>query len=336
MPASNWATRCNACGTSFRVSEAQLQVSDGFVRCGRCDAVFNARESLFDLELGQSAPMPLDAPTPSRPAPPMPAPEPAPAPAPAMDLAAAPPNAEAADADIDQEPVWDETSTQPMPSATERAEPSWVETAAEPAPASDDGGAANARLRDLLGVADGGSDPHPALSAEPAPWNSLVRERPKLAPRRRLWSTLAGLCTGLLVLGLPLQWAWIERDALRARWPQLDRVLHQHWPALGANGWRHLEGLSVSASSLQATPQGKAYRLELVLHNRAGHALAAPWLDLSLSDAQGQLLLRRALSPDELGSTRALQPGEQRRLQAIFQLNASARVAGYELGLFHP
>lgn len=44
------ATRCTACGTIFRVVQDQLKVSEGWVRCGRCDTVFNAVEALFDLE----------------------------------------------------------------------------------------------------------------------------------------------------------------------------------------------------------------------------------------------------------------------------------------------
>ncbi|MBA3596758.1 MAG: zinc-ribbon domain-containing protein [Methylibium sp.] len=44
------ATRCTACGTIFRVVQDQLKVSEGWVRCGRCQEVFNALESLFDLE----------------------------------------------------------------------------------------------------------------------------------------------------------------------------------------------------------------------------------------------------------------------------------------------
>ncbi|MDE2296774.1 MAG: zinc-ribbon domain-containing protein, partial [Burkholderiales bacterium] len=44
------ATRCTACGTVFRVVQDQLKVSEGWVRCGRCNEVFNALEGLFDLE----------------------------------------------------------------------------------------------------------------------------------------------------------------------------------------------------------------------------------------------------------------------------------------------
>src|ERR1700712_4775131 len=44
------ATRCLACGTIFRVVQDQLKVSEGWVRCGRCDEVFNALDGLFDLD----------------------------------------------------------------------------------------------------------------------------------------------------------------------------------------------------------------------------------------------------------------------------------------------
>src|SRR5665213_1635752 len=43
------ATRCSSCGTVFRVVQDQLKVSEGWVRCGRCNEVFNALEGLFDL-----------------------------------------------------------------------------------------------------------------------------------------------------------------------------------------------------------------------------------------------------------------------------------------------
>ena len=57
------ATRCIACGTVFRVVQDQLKVSEGWVRCGRCNEVFNALEGLFDLE--RDAPGAIAAP-PSR------------------------------------------------------------------------------------------------------------------------------------------------------------------------------------------------------------------------------------------------------------------------------
>ncbi|MDO9313713.1 MAG: DUF3426 domain-containing protein [Burkholderiaceae bacterium] len=60
----NLATRCTACGTIFRVVQDQLKVSDGWVRCGRCQAVFNAQKNLFDLEREAPPPWQPDAQSP--------------------------------------------------------------------------------------------------------------------------------------------------------------------------------------------------------------------------------------------------------------------------------
>ena len=77
---SSLATRCTACGTVFRIVEDQLRVSDGWVRCGRCTEVFDARALLFDIERDAppSWPAPLITPTVGE-APPQsqPAPQPA-------------------------------------------------------------------------------------------------------------------------------------------------------------------------------------------------------------------------------------------------------------------
>jgi predicted Zn finger-like uncharacterized protein len=327
---TNWATRCNACGTSFRISEEQLKISDGFVRCGRCDAVFDARGSLFDLD-AVSAPMPLaSAPMPLQPAM---APAASPVAFPAAHEPAefiepswqeTAPAASSASAPADIGVPSDDWRSAPDPS---RAEPVWTDAPVPPTTEDE----ANSRLRELLRA-----EPEPTAPVEPAVFASL-QAASKLAPRAgsRRWNAFGGLLAGLLALALPLQWAWIEREALRARLPQLDTLLDKQ--GLASEGWRQLEGLSVGGSSLQATPQGGAYRLELVLHNRAPHRVAMPWLDLRLSDAAGSPLMRRAIAPAELGAPEVLQAGEQRKLQAVFRLQGGvAAVNGYEIGLFHP
>lgn len=68
-------TNCPACHTAFRVTPEQLKARAGKVRCGHCQAVFNALESLNDLppalpesetaspavEAPPAAPMPSEA-----------------------------------------------------------------------------------------------------------------------------------------------------------------------------------------------------------------------------------------------------------------------------------
>ncbi|CAH0351692.1 zinc-ribbon and DUF3426 domain-containing protein [Aquabacterium sp. CECT 9606] len=56
------ATRCTHCGTIFKVVQDQLKVSEGWVRCGRCNEVFNALPGLFDLDRDPPPQRPASAP----------------------------------------------------------------------------------------------------------------------------------------------------------------------------------------------------------------------------------------------------------------------------------
>jgi predicted Zn finger-like uncharacterized protein len=344
------ATRCPECGTSFRVQRVQLTASDGLVRCGRCDAVFDARATLVDLDTGEPAAW-EESPSP---APTAPAASPAPAavgpspaegtqPGPAMapphgvpeaDESTFPSTLAASDerwgSDERTDPAWDDTVLGVPPGTAGTAGP--TEPALDPE-------ALNERLRTLLG---GGE------SASAAPSTAFSQTFSTLAPpspkQRRPGRTAAlALAAALLALAVPAQWAWIERTALRARWPALDAWLTQACPSCEARPWAHLDGWSVGASSLQPTPQGGALQLRLTVHNRSPWRLAVPWVDLRLLDNQGRVMLRKALSPAELGAAAdRLGSGEQLTLQTTFRLKdgpgpqGALAPSGYEIGLFHP
>lgn len=53
-------TQCPECGTRFKVSQAQLDMSQGMVRCGRCQAVFNATKQLHGIEPSPQLALTLD------------------------------------------------------------------------------------------------------------------------------------------------------------------------------------------------------------------------------------------------------------------------------------
>jgi len=46
----NAVTQCPECGTRFKVSQIQLDMHQGMVRCGCCQAIFNATKKLHDNE----------------------------------------------------------------------------------------------------------------------------------------------------------------------------------------------------------------------------------------------------------------------------------------------
>lgn len=56
----NAVTQCPECGTRFKVSQAQLDMHQGMVRCGRCQAIFNAIKQLHDNELSPQLTLTLD------------------------------------------------------------------------------------------------------------------------------------------------------------------------------------------------------------------------------------------------------------------------------------
>jgi predicted Zn finger-like uncharacterized protein len=51
-------TRCPSCSTAFRVTPEQLKARAGKVRCGHCNAVFNALETLEDAQIAAAQPEP--------------------------------------------------------------------------------------------------------------------------------------------------------------------------------------------------------------------------------------------------------------------------------------
>ncbi len=354
----NLATRCPRCATTFRVQEAQLAASDGHVRCGRCDTVFDARLSLFDLDTGEALqvtpPAPLPPPEPSF----SPAdgeapwaatdPEPIPlAPGPAHTHAAEPetapaPAVSAADPVQRQEPGWDDTRWEPDQRAQE---PDWEakpHAVAVPAPQASSMADINQRMQAMLG---GGEAEKPVSAAVVAPtgtgnldaWRSLQETQEPSGSASRWLRGTAWVLIALLVLALPLQWAWVERAALRAKSPAFDALMLRLCPSCANAPWQHLDGLSVDASSLQPTPQGGAFQVNLTLRNRAPHTLALPWVELRLSDGSGRPVLRRAVRPSELGATTDRLPaGGSLQLSGTFKLPAQSNVSGYEVSLFHP
>ena len=78
-------TRCPHCGTTFRVKPEQLRARNGRVRCGHCQAPFNALESLIDDPNAavDATPAPVETPAPAAASTPDPQPAPAPAQPPA-------------------------------------------------------------------------------------------------------------------------------------------------------------------------------------------------------------------------------------------------------------
>jgi predicted Zn finger-like uncharacterized protein len=360
------ATRCTSCGTIFRVVQDQLKVSEGWVRCGRCQEVFNALQNLFDLE--------REAPPPWPPAPPAPAPEPETVPEPAWDRTRPVTPAVAPVGGSDDETPSDpaELSTQPLLHTASRD--SAFEHEADP----EDTGFEDARFNEELLSQDlleeqqlqqedeeeeerfevfGASQLEPMPPAKAAaPKESLARsigkdldedeEAPRFvreAERAARWERPAVRVTLVLVMLLSalllaaqvgLHW----RAELVAHWPESRLVLGPLCAALDCriDPPRRLESLALDSSGLTQLDVPGQYRLSVVLRNRGRAPVMLPAFELALTDAQGQLLSRRALMPAELGARQdSLNPGAELPLQAAFSVG-ELRVVGYTVEIFYP
>ena len=370
----NLATRCTACGTIFRVVQDQLKVSEGWVRCGRCQAVFNAEESLFDLERDspppwQPAEQPVDlndvaestGATQSNAEP--------------VEVARVSPTGETAtepEPDSESDP-WDQASDQSEPAGpppTPDIENGEIETehpAATPNHEIDhDEGletpsGSPETEAEQTSPADGESPPaDPAntdseeasaapISADtdsPSSTPDFVRQ----AERDEWWQQTPVRATLVVLavvgaLGLALQITGHYRQRIAAQWPVSTPWLQRYCAVFGCSlePLRRIDDVSIESTALtqaDASLQGEgvpnALRLAVTLRNRGELPIAMPSVDLSLTGADGELVSRRALAPSDFQVTDPrLKPGVDAPLSVSFSVTGR-RVSGYTVEVFYP
>lgn len=146
---------------------------------------------------------------------------------------------------------------------------------------------------------------------------------------------------GVLVLLLGLQWLLYARDRLAANDPSWQPVLKGLCAPFGCEvvPLRELQALRIESTVLQRRVPDQ-FVFELVLKNTAPRALATPAVELSLTDASGQLLVRRVLLPTDWQppAVPALPAGSETPLQVAWTLPAATAQAmsNYRALLFYP
>ena len=206
-----------------------------------------------------------------------------------------------------------------------------------------------------LGTAPG--DAPTALAAKPVPASapsapatqvlSFLRDNTPSATALDAWlrrpRVQLGLkvALGVLVLALGLQWLLYARDRLAANDPSWQPVLNGLCAPFGCEvaPLRELQALRIESTVLQRRVPDQ-FVFELVLKNTAPRALATPAVELSLTDASGQLLVRRVLLPSDWQppAAPALPAGAGSPLQAAGTLPpATAKARGnYRALLLYP
>lgn len=346
-------TSCPACGTMFRVVPDQLKISEGWVRCGHCSEVFDATAHLadessvepvradegarpMDLQspppsLADEPPAPVDvAPpraAPSQAAPPL---QPAQRADAAAPVQAAPAHALEAAAGSERSSTFgDSQSLEPSPLDTpfvfrpsDFATPDREVSVYPPAPQD---------------VSEYPLDEEPG----PPPDVSFVRQaRRKAFWRRPFVRVLLALVALALAALLALQVAYVQRDRLALLQPQLRPALARMCDLLQCRiaPPRLIEAITIESSAFNRV-RNDTYRLSFSVRNTARVQVAAPALELTVTDAQDQPIARRVLTPADLGARESVigPAGEWAGAVGVVVTSADAsRVTGYRLLAFYP
>ena len=188
-------------------------------------------------------------------------------------------------------------------------------------------------------------EPAPMPEAEPVADPEVEPGFVVQARRRAFWSS-AGVRAVMLVLVLLLgttlvgQWALHERDAVAARWPAARPALEQACERLGCTvaALQRIDDVVIDSSSLQRK-LGNFYAFDLVLKNRADVPLAAPALELTLTDLRDQVIARRVFLPQEMPGMPDELPARESvstSLRLSIALGNDATMSGFRALVFYP
>ena len=359
-------TRCPACATHFRVTPDQLKARSGRVRCGECQQVFNALDTLIEEPvLAMMPPVRPSVQTQDIPAPLVDA----------VAAAAAIPEMVAGEIGLPATAIQEtgveatEGSAASMP-ATEGSSIAGHEPAlpGEPAestefpavestvatPESNDqvspepevvaAEAANETPMEPVAEIDSATPEESGVTTatgaatDAAEWSETFPE-PLPAPRR--WPWVIGSLIALVAIGL--QCALAFRVELAVLWPEGKPALVTLCDIAGCEvGLPAKVGLvGIEASDLHPdTAQPGRLILTATLKNRAPFAQQFPHLELTLTDTADKAVARKVLTPaDYLPAKSSVGDGMPSSADLSVSVGVDARdmtASGYRLYLFYP
>lgn len=328
-------TRCPACETMFKVVPDQLRVSEGWVRCGQCDEIFDASAHLQDGEFaGIVEPVVRET-----------------------QVLLSHERAEVQDAvaepyddEVDVDDALKDLPPEAGPDPLEPEPPEVISSLGQPVTGPHgeavDALASSPPWRDDFMGAPQPVEPvfSPALASPRSVWPevSFIREvTPRSVWRRPLVRLALAGASLLLILGLAGQVVLHERDRLAATEPALKPWLQAACAVLDCrlSPLQQIESMVIDSSSFNKI-RGDAYRLSFTLKNTALSELATPAMELTLTDSQDRPLIRRVFMPAELGlPPRVLAPGSETSGSLAVSVKVTGpneRIAGYRVLAFYP
>jgi predicted Zn finger-like uncharacterized protein len=334
-------TSCPACGTMFRVVPDQLKISEGWVRCGHCAEVFDATSHLVDDDALSSLEAQVSGMSDDQGGP--------------GDLAERAAIGGPVSQPMEARPAPMETHPAPMlrkedpddSVAPENSSYFGDSQSLEPSPLDTP---FVFRRSDLVPPGDGSVFP-PAPTDSELPRDEVEDEElhdvsfVRNARRKAFWrrpSVRLGLAFASLLLATALlaQLAYQDRDRLALAQPELRPLLQRMCAVMGCQlgAPRQIEAIVIESSGFNRV-RNDTYRLAFTLRNTARVQVAAPAIELTVTDSQDQPIARRVLLPAELGVDGHVIPaiGDwSASAGVVLAVPGAARVAGYRLLAFYP
>lgn len=159
------------------------------------------------------------------------------------------------------------------------------------------------------------------------------------APVRAVGYT-ACLLAGIVLL---LQYAHLHRNRLAVQFPAARSALQQLCDLSGCQlaAWRQIQSINVESSDFTLLRGENHYRMTLGLRNRSHLPIAAPWIELTLTDSQDKPIVRRPFSPYELGiKSVQFQPGTLYEGDVLIDIDPKIinprYISGYRVLAFYP
>lgn len=297
----SFIARCPACQTCYKVVPDQLRISDGWVRCGQCGEVFDASQQLIEAE---SAPVDHQFSSGER-------------------TLMKPPVPESFQPHGLSEAHWESAALLIKPSA---------ETEAETASASE---------TECVGTEPSVPAPAPVAIPVADPVSFMrapdVRLNSRQKSRRLLW----GVLSVFLLLGLLMQGLYRERDQLAALIPGMKPAMQSFCEVVGCRvlPLHRIEAFVLDSATFLQVDQ-ETFQLHLVVKNKTQLALALPAIELTLTDLTDQPVMRRVLTPAELGAkAEMVSAAGEWSATAYLRVKADTarpRALGYRLLVFYP
>ncbi len=338
-------TRCTRCETVFRVTTGDLQASGGQVRCGRCQAVFDAFAS---LTAKPPSPARGDADTVQR--------QPETSELALLDVE--PRDPETLDPELYEPEQLDPVLHEPELAEPEQLDPELQEAEQQEPDLGEPVSQAPTpeQVPDPLEATDtemplAGAGSNAPLAGPPRSADRFANDRAtnlyewefKAAPktaRNRLWSSLSFLLAVLAVA----QAAYVFRTQIMVNYPQV-RPLYQQvclWISCEIGLPRLTDQLDIDASDLQLIDPQKRNEVELtaLVRNRARVAVEFPAFELTLTNEKEQVVARRVFLPEEYlpdeTSREAGFAGRGELAVRLFLDIGPLGAAGYRIYLFYP